>query len=154
MIDIEDIEAEITQEKSLQLRILDLFQNIDSLGNYSDASWFTSLNRQQMIKFVRELYDIWNYRAQIPDNVKRNICPPTGNPFSNVNIHRFSLVSAEIGVEMIQRSILPIMERMVNTGTDKDSKSLGAYYILGALTMVSENAAMSLPWLYQSVSYH
>jgi len=41
----------------------------------------------------------------------------------------------------------------INTGIDNDSKSLGAYYILGALTLVNTNAAISLPWLYQSVNY-
>lgn len=150
--DIRDVEEDISQEKSLELRILDLFQNIDALGNYSDASWLTGLNRNQLVKFIRELYDIWNYRAQIPDNVKRNICPPLGNPFHHVNIHRFSLLSQESEVESVQRHLLPILEKLVTTGVDKDSKSLGAYYILGALTLVCDAAAISLPWLYQSVS--
>ena len=29
-----------------------LFQTIDSLGNYSNADWFLSLNRNQLIKFI------------------------------------------------------------------------------------------------------
>ena len=45
------------------------------------------------------------------------------------------------------------MEKMVNIGVDKDSKALGAYYVLGALTLVNEEAATSLPWLFQSVNY-
>ena len=45
------------------------------------------------------------------------------------------------------------MEKFVNSGTDNDSKSLGAYYILGALTLVNTDAANALPWLFQSVSY-
>ena len=49
--------------------------------------------------------------------------------------------------------ILEILEKMVNTGTDSGNKSLGAYYVLGALTMVNTDAAASLPWLFQSVSY-
>ena len=44
-------------------------------------------------------------------------------------------------------------EKMVNDGVDSDSKSLGAYYILGALTLVNVNTAISLPWLFQSVSH-
>jgi hypothetical protein len=48
---------------------------------------------------------------------------------------------------------LEVLEKLVNTGVDKDSKSLGAYYVLGALTLVNPDAATSLPWLFQSVSY-
>lgn len=42
---------------------------------------------------------------------------------------------------------------MVNTGIDNDSKCLGSYYVLGALTLVNENAALALPWLHDSFSY-
>jgi len=31
--------------------------------------------------------------------------------------------------------------------------ALGAYYVLGALTLVNPNAAAALPWLFQSVAY-
>ena len=59
----------------------------------------------------------------------------------------------EPNIEKIKQTALDILEKFVNTGIDKDNKSLGAYYVLGALTLVNENAAASLPWLYQSVSY-
>ena len=98
----------------------------------------------------QSLNDIWNYRAQILTTIKRNICPPYGNPFMNVNMNH---LQHETIVQNIQRMILPILEKFVNSGVDKDSKSLGAYYVLGALTLVNENAATSLPWLFQSVSY-
>jgi hypothetical protein len=45
------------------------------------------------------------------------------------------------------------MENLVVTGINKDSKCLGAYYVLGALTLVNNDAATSLPWLYQAVCY-
>jgi hypothetical protein len=53
----------------------------------------------------------------------------------------------------VRKVILEVLEKFVNNGIDNDSKSLGAYYVLGALTLVNEEAAMSLPWLFQSVSY-
>ena len=49
------------------MKILDIFQYINSLGNYSEPKWFLSLNRMQLYKFFRELSDIWNYRANISD---------------------------------------------------------------------------------------
>jgi hypothetical protein len=150
VIDIKDINEDISNQKSIELKILDIFQNIDSLGNYSDPSWFLSLNRQQMLKFVRELHDIWDYRAQLSPETKRNICPPNGDPFRNINT---SQILNETNIDNIRKIVYPLLEKFVNSGVDKDGKSLGAYYVLGALTLVNENAATSLPWLFHSVSY-
>jgi hypothetical protein len=152
-IDIElNIEPTInlSDAKTIELRALSLFQNINSLGNYSDSAWFLSLNRIQLIKFVRELSDIWNYRLQITDETKRNICPPHGDPFRNINM---SNIYSEPEINIAKKVILELLEKFVNTGVDTDSKSLGAYYVLGALTIVNNSAATSIPWLFQSFAY-
>jgi hypothetical protein len=148
--EIKDVFIELNSKKNIELRALDLFQNIDALGNYSNAQWFLSLNRGQLIKFLREMMDIWNYRAQLSNETKRLICPPNGNPFRNTCLTQ---INQDPRTENIQKIILEIMEKLVNSGNDKDSKSLGAYYVLGALTLVNESAATSLPWLFQSVAY-
>ncbi len=44
------------------------------------------------------------------------------------------------------------MENIVTKGINHASKTLGANYVLCALTLVNNDAAQSLPWLYQSVS--
>ena len=49
--------------------------------------------------------------------------------------------------------IMNCMERMVYNGINNSSKNLGALYILSALTLVNQEAALSLPWLYESVNY-
>jgi len=148
--EIKDITSELTNKKNIELRTLDLFQNIDALGNYSNSQWFLSLTRPQLNKFLRELIDIWSYRAQLTNETKRLICPPAGNPFRNICMQT---ISQETRLEYLQKPILEVMEKMVNLGVDKDSRSLGAYYVLGALTLVNENAALSMPWLFQSVAY-
>jgi hypothetical protein len=136
--------------KTIEMRALALFQNIDSLGNYSSPEWFLSLNRNQLIKFLRELGDIWNYRAQLTNETKQNICPPNGDPFRNISI---SYIMNENEILNIKKTILGVLEKFVNTGVDRDSRTLGAYYVLGALTLVNDSAAASLPWLFQSVSF-
>lgn len=140
----------VSNEKAVELRALDLFQNIDALGNYSNPQWFLSLNRFALIRFIRELGDIWEYRAQLTPETKRNICPPHGNPFRNINM---VYIHTENNLLNIKKIILESLEYLVNSGVDRDSKSLGAYYVLGALTLVNDSAATSLPWLFQSVSY-
>lgn len=133
----------------LQMRTIDLFQRIDALGNYTDTQWFMSLNAQGLRTMIRELWDIWSYRANIATSTKCDICPPRGDPFANVEIGMMRGMS----FETLWRTTLSVLERMVNTGVDNNSKSLGALYVLSALTLVSPEAAHSLPWLYDSVVY-
>ena len=149
--EIADINKEVSDVKSVELRCLTLFQNIDALGNYSNAQWFLSLNRIQLIKFVRELMDIWCYRAPLTTETKRAIIPPLGDPFSRM--FSYSRLQTMENLVEVRKIILGIMEKFVNTGIDKDSKCLGAYYVLGALTLVSPEAAAAVPWLYQAVCY-
>lgn len=137
-------------KKQLELKSLALFQSIDSLGNYSNPDWFLSLNKEGLMKFMRELIDIWNYRAQLSLIVRRQICPPNGDPFYNLNV---SEIYSLQDLDKIKLKILEPLEKMVYNGIDTGSKSLGAIYVLSALTLVNTNAAESLPWLYQSVNY-
>jgi len=149
--DIKEEPLEITSEKNLELRVLGVFQNMNILGNYSEPSWFMDLDKVKLMKFVREMFDIWNYRLQITPQMKCTICPPHGNPFRNIHLQELR----EMGnIDAIRGKVLDVVETLVNTGVDHDSKCLGAYYVLGALTLVNLNAAISLPWLYQSVSYN
>ena len=41
---------------------------------------------------------------------------------------------------------------MTKKGVNEESSKLGCFYVLSALTLVSEEAATALPWLYESVA--
>ena len=56
-----------------------------------------------------------------------------------------------LNTESLQRFVLGVMENLVKTGVNRDSKSLGAYYVLAGLTLVNNDAAEAMPWLYHSV---
>jgi len=139
---------EISNKKKIELKTLDIFQHINSLGNYSDPIWFLSLSRTQLIRYYRELYDIWSYRANLSEETKMKICPPRGYLFSC--IERMNIVN-ESNIIIMQSKILSILEKLAYLGIDNDHKILGCYYILAALTLVSPTAATTLPWLHQSV---
>jgi hypothetical protein len=64
-----------------------------------------------------------------------------------------SNIYSEPEINIAKKVILELLEKFVNTGVDTDSKSLGAYYVLGALTIVNNSAATSIPWLFQSFAY-
>lgn len=138
------IDNEVDIGKNMDFRILDLFQTINGLGNYSDHLWFTTLHRDSLVRFIRELNDIWFYRSQISRETRYKICP-RGNPFRHIHIHRI-----DENITQLKEKILKIMEEMVYSGVDDDSKILGCYYILGSLTLVNNNAAIAMPWLYET----
>ena len=140
----------IPKDKQLEFKTIALFHEMDELGNYTDASWFNSLNTPGLVRFLRELIDIWMYRAQLTITIKREICPPNGDPFRFLNINYIN----NYNFETLKEKILNIIEIFVKRGVNNESKILGTNYVLCALTLVNNDAAMSLPWLYQSVAPH
>ena len=52
----------------------------------------------------------------------------------------------------LQKLGLSLIERFIKTGINPESSALGASYVLCALTLVNNDAAEALPWLYQSVA--
>jgi hypothetical protein len=148
---LSDITTEVSYEKSVELRALTLFQNMDALGNYTNVQWFLTLNKHQLMTYIKELIDIWFYRANISETTQREICHPTGDPF-----HRLpepEEINAMENLNDIRKPILYVMEKLVNSGINNDNKCLGAYYVLSALTLVNFDAATSLHWLYEA-AYH
>ena len=133
------------------MKVLTLFQRIDSLGNYTNIKWFMELDKYGLIQFIRELRDIWDYRANLRQEIKRDIVPPNGNPFYNEQININNL--PQYNITQIKKYSIQIIDSMINKGVTENSCSLGSYYILCALTMVSSDAADSLPWLYEAVNY-
>lgn len=133
----------------INLRIVSIFQKINMLGNYANSYWFTSLSRENLILFIRELVDIWNYRANLNDNTKRDICPPNGNPFKNIVNSSIS----QLEYIKIKKLATNIIDNIISNGIDDENKKLGAFYVLSGLTLVNIDAANAMPWLYQSVMH-
>ena len=147
-IQLNNDDTAITLKKRNEIKCLELFQIINELGNYSDYQWFLNLSRLSLIKFIRELVDIWEYRAELSTEKKCQICSPNGNPFRYCDIFRIN----SINYIQLQKIALIIINQLITKGISQEYSNLGAYYVLGALTLVSEPAAIALPWLYQSVS--
>lgn len=148
-----DIDINIDNSPSnfnIKFKIIELFHKIDLLGNYSDYKWFLSLNKDELIKLYKHLYDIWIYRTQLTQTQMTNICYPSGKPFEN---YSNSLFLNNLNVEEIQEVFVTIFYNLLNKAIDRENQKLGAYYILGALTLVSSDAAESLSWLHNSFMY-
>ena len=148
---IDEENETIVDEDDIDMRIQAVFHKMDSYGNYTCSSWFTDLSSIHILKFIRELQDIWSYRAQLSEETKRCICPPNGNPFISSYLLRNPRHILNINERFLKKMAIQIIENMINNGIDRDSCSLGCFYVLGALTLVSPEAANTMPWLYESV---
>ena len=129
-----------------KFKIIEIFHTIDSFGNLSNYNWFYSLSKMQLMRLYRELYDIWHYRVQLTDETKKLICHPTGRPFARTD----SLFLMNYTVPEIHKHFITIFNNLLTKAIDSNYQSLGAYYILGALTIINTEAATALPWLYET----
>lgn len=132
----------LSETKYIELKIVDVFQKIDALGNYTNPKWFMDLTSFEIFRFIRFLLDIWQYRAHLSEEMKRTICPPHGFPFG-----RFDFPN---DLDVMRKKALNVMEKMVTSAVDKDNQCLGAYFVLGALTLVNYEAANAMPHLYHA----
>jgi hypothetical protein len=141
----------ISREKQEELFIVDLFQHINTLGNYSDSEWFIALQRADFIRFIRNIHDIWYYRANLTQEMKERICPPNGNPFVLHNAHINLNVLTLLTDPEIRTICVSIIDRMVRRGVSREDQCLGAFYVLATLTIVNQDARNAMPWLYEAV---
>ena len=131
----------------MKFEIHDLIHDINDLGNYADSCWIEGLNKEQLIKYIFELKDIWEYRANLSSQVKFQIYK-FGNPFFDVG-RNLLITYSECKLKKI---VVTIMKRLISS-EDRNISSLGAFYILGTLTLIEENSRNAMPWLYQSFYY-
>tara|TARA_B100001094_G_C18181208_1_gene800999 strand:+ start:1710 stop:2810 length:1101 start_codon:yes stop_codon:yes gene_type:complete len=137
----------ILSKKSINLRVTDIFQTMDKLGNYTNISWFFDLNRNKLRLFYRELEDIWNYRLSLTLEQKKQIIHPNGILFT-IPLSTIYNISCK---NQLQSICINIMNKLVTKGINDDCKKQGCYYILMALTIVNPDTANALPWLANSV---
>ena len=138
---------QIKEKDTLETRLDNLFYKINSLGNYADSKWIKELSNNKLIKFIYELADIWEYRANLSHESKRNIYIHM-NPFSDLRMSRLILDTQEL----LKEKVVRLIERFISSEANEHA-ALGAFYVLGAMTLVNNDAAEALPWLYQSF-YH
>jgi hypothetical protein len=141
----------LSREKQEELYIVGLFQHINTLGNYSDSEWFTSLHRTDFLRFIRHIHDIWYYRANLSQDMKERICPPNGNPFMLNNVSVNMNVVYLLSDSELRTIAVSIISNIVKRGISREDQCLGAFYVLATLTIVNQNARNALPWLYEAV---
>jgi len=144
------------RSKNVSTRISELFIEIDLLGNYTQSTWFSNLEKVHYLKLILDLYEIWHYRSNMSIIVRNNICPyfnPFNDGLDNVYaIRHIYMNGRNYSREQIQKYALTIMENIIYSGIDLEYRKLGTIHVLRALTLVSIPARTSLPWLYESIA--
>lgn len=130
----------------IEQRILEVFMEIDFLGNYTQSTWFSTLSPHECFQFFRHFYEIWNFRANLSPEIKRRICV-LYDPFLNIPT-----------TEILRNPTYPlreicvsIIENIVYGSPDPEYRKIGAMHILTALTFVSRDARENMYWLYESI---
>lgn len=140
----------LTRQQPIQVRINRLFTEIDRLGNYTQSAWFTELTHLQYARLYRALYDIWNYRGQLSQQLKLQICPFHG-PFEG--IFPVSVRHLDLSVDDLKSACLIVFENMIYSGISNEIRQIGVMHSLTALTIVSTSARYALPWLFESMEF-
>jgi hypothetical protein len=127
------------------------FQKMDELGNFTMVEWLTDLSPNLLRKFINELYEIWNYRAGLSNDDKKKLCPPYGNPFINIPLRSILDRKYKLSSDHLFQYIHSIFCLLLNNEMNGDEeKKICSIHILISLTLVNQNAANALPWLYNS----
>lgn len=140
-----EIEKQIlTLEEQIEMKIKDVFYQINMLDNYTNHEWFKNLNLGELIHLYILMEDIWNYRSNMQIEYKKNIIK-SGVIFT-IPIAIIKQLKSKI---KLQNIILDEFIRLITEGINREEKKLGAILILTGLVEISGDAADALPHLIQ-----
>ena len=138
------------RSKCISDRVQNLFYEIDLLGNYTSSEWFHELSENGCVSYLRQLWDIWNIRSNMPMLTRKRVCPYF-NPFFD-GVNNLHIRDGNVrDIESLKKTCLTIMENLIYTGINDQYKQIGATIVLTALTAVSMGAREGFPWLYESL---
>jgi hypothetical protein len=134
----------LTPEEEIEMKIKDIFYEINMLDNYTNHAWFKNLSLYQLTELYVKLEDIWNYRSNMDIDSKKKIIY-NGIAF-NIPLHLIKNIKSKF---KLQEIILDEFKRFITEGINRDERKLGAILILTGLVEVSYEAADALPHLIQ-----
>lgn len=140
------------RQDNLDSRVQNIFYEIDNLGNYSSTQWLNDLNKYELYRLIKYLWEVWTYRANIPSEVKRKICPYFNPFFDGIDPNILNTNSnVEPSFHDVKATCVTIMENIIYTGITDEYKHIGSMHVLTAFTIISQDARDNMPWLYESI---
>ena len=135
-----------TPEQQWNMKIVDLFHQLNELNYYSSPEWFFTMDEEDHRRFYKELYEIWTYRASLTSVQKNTIVPDYQRKlFQRAPLH---LGGSLDSIQRLNRSVIKLL---ICSAADRSDRILGAMYVVTAFTILNEEARTAYPWLYESV---
>ena len=141
----EDLTDSIQRDRKALIKqnVVDLFSLIEQSGYTCHVEWFTTLTRHKLKELYKQLEDIWNYRSQLSNEMKRNICPPDGQIFQTpiVEVMQYTVK------EDLQELILHEVKKFTKAVSDSDRKLGYMYFLIGLGTVSQDCKEAHMEWL-------
>ena len=116
----------------IKQRFVDFFSQMEYAGYSCDVDWILNLNASKLKTVYRGLEDIWNYRANLSQSVKREIAPPDGQLFV-MPVSDYIICNNKLELQ----DILSI-ELLKICNASGPNMNLGFMYVIIALCTVSK----------------
>lgn len=116
--------VKLSNKQKLNGRIVDLFYNMNMLGNYSNSDYFLKLTIKELLLFYKYGKKVWNNKERSIED-KNNICPKK-KPFE-INLKELKQIKK---IDDLREIILQDMEKLVFDGTYLENKKMGTWIIL------------------------
>jgi len=130
------------RKENIKQRAVDIFSLVEQSGYFCQIEWFLNLGLYKMKELYKQLEDIWNYRSQLSNEMKRELCPPDGRIFTT-SIPEVLLM----GKEDIQELVLNDISKFTHC-QNESSRRLGyMYFIIGLGTVSNQCYATHQNWL-------
>ena len=125
------------RKTTIKQKYVDIISHFElNTGYICEINWILSMNISQLKALYRTWEDIWNYRAYLPDYMKKSISPPNGILFpynvSEINNFPNNIVSKYNLLDIISLQLSKIMGC-----TNSSNSSLGFMYFIIALSSVN-----------------
>lgn len=126
----------------MKQKFVDIFAQMEYVGYSCDVKWVLELNNQKLKKLYRELEDVWNYRAHLSIESKREIVPPNGR-LCEMPVHDYNHCSNRLELQEILANEIS----KFSMASTQASMSLGYMYFIIALSYVSRPCFMTHNWV-------
>lgn len=139
----EDFEKnDVNPEMQIEFEAVEVFREIDLLGNYTNHKWFMNLN----VGGLKDLYfkseDMVNYRINLPMNERKRYFD--GGLSFSIKTH---IVNGITEINKLRNIILKEYKKILNFNSNIEDKKTAVMWLLIALTEVSQDAKIALPFL-------
>ncbi len=137
-------EFQLTKEKELDLRILEVFQKFTQLGFFLENGWLLELDVESLQKIYVEGTSIWQAFVQDNYGLSRTILP-VGTVFkSYIDVKQIQ------DIFHLRTMIINEFDKLVSSSESESAQKMGAYIAIGIFAYVSQTVKA----IYQDYIYN